>query len=160
MGDNILSLAVHETARIAGVEKAGEVLTSATTTHLLWIGIIVRVRRRRLGLQKRASVYAQVMPVALAPGCTRCKVTCAQRFKLEVKVLRLSIPGFRTNCTDGDRSTSALLSIGITALRTQITNGGNRVMGLRQSVECLRQRPASAPARSWRWEGRLFARPI
>jgi class 3 adenylate cyclase len=35
IGDNIRGLAVHETARIAGVAKGGEVLVSATTRHLL-----------------------------------------------------------------------------------------------------------------------------
>lgn len=35
MGENIRGLAVHETARIAGVAKGGEVLVSATTRHLL-----------------------------------------------------------------------------------------------------------------------------
>jgi len=35
IGDDIRGLAVHETARIAGVAKGGEVLVSATTRHLL-----------------------------------------------------------------------------------------------------------------------------
>jgi class 3 adenylate cyclase len=35
IGENIRGLAVHETARIAGVAKGGEVLVSATTRHLL-----------------------------------------------------------------------------------------------------------------------------
>ena len=35
IGDDIRGLAVHETARIAGVAKGGEVLVSATTWHLL-----------------------------------------------------------------------------------------------------------------------------
>ena len=35
IGDNIRGLAVHETARIAGAAKGGEVLVSATTRHLL-----------------------------------------------------------------------------------------------------------------------------
>jgi class 3 adenylate cyclase len=35
IGDNVRGLAVHETARIAGVAKGGEVLVSATTRHLL-----------------------------------------------------------------------------------------------------------------------------
>ena len=35
MGDNVRGLAVHETARVAGVAAAGEVLVSATTKHLL-----------------------------------------------------------------------------------------------------------------------------
>lgn len=35
VGDNVRGLAVHETARVAGVAAAGEVLVSATTKHLL-----------------------------------------------------------------------------------------------------------------------------
>lgn len=35
VGDNVRGLAVHETARVAGVAQAGEVLVSATTKHLL-----------------------------------------------------------------------------------------------------------------------------
>jgi class 3 adenylate cyclase len=35
VGDNVRGLAVHETARVAGVASAGEVLVSATTKHLL-----------------------------------------------------------------------------------------------------------------------------
>ena len=35
VGDNVRGLAVHETARVAGVATAGEVLVSATTKHLL-----------------------------------------------------------------------------------------------------------------------------
>ena len=35
VGDNVRGLAVHETARVAGVAGAGEVLVSATTMHLL-----------------------------------------------------------------------------------------------------------------------------
>ena len=35
LGDNVRGLAVHETARIAGVALPGEVLVSATTKHLL-----------------------------------------------------------------------------------------------------------------------------
>lgn len=35
VGDNVRGLAVHETARVAGVAGAGEVLVSATTKHLL-----------------------------------------------------------------------------------------------------------------------------
>ncbi|HEV3060000.1 MAG TPA: adenylate/guanylate cyclase domain-containing protein [Vicinamibacterales bacterium] len=35
VGDNVRGLAVHETARVAGVARAGEVLVSATTKHLL-----------------------------------------------------------------------------------------------------------------------------
>ncbi|HEY1837543.1 MAG: adenylate/guanylate cyclase domain-containing protein [Rhizomicrobium sp.] len=35
LADNVRGLAVHETARVAGVAKAGEVLVSATTKHLL-----------------------------------------------------------------------------------------------------------------------------
>ena len=35
IGDNIRGLAVHETVRIAGAAKGGEVLVSATTRHLL-----------------------------------------------------------------------------------------------------------------------------
>jgi class 3 adenylate cyclase len=35
IGENVRGLAVHETARIAGVAKGGEVLVSATTRHLL-----------------------------------------------------------------------------------------------------------------------------
>ena len=35
VGDNVRGLAVHETARVAGVAVAGEVLVSATTKHLL-----------------------------------------------------------------------------------------------------------------------------
>jgi class 3 adenylate cyclase len=34
-GDNVRGLAVHETARVAGVAGAGEVLVSSTTRHLL-----------------------------------------------------------------------------------------------------------------------------
>jgi class 3 adenylate cyclase len=35
VGDNVRGLAVHETARVAAVATAGEVLISATTKHLL-----------------------------------------------------------------------------------------------------------------------------
>ena len=35
LGDNVRGLAVHETARVAGVAMQGEVLISATTKHLL-----------------------------------------------------------------------------------------------------------------------------
>jgi len=35
VGDNVRGLAVHETARVAGAARAGEVLVSATTMHLL-----------------------------------------------------------------------------------------------------------------------------
>jgi len=35
VGDNVRGLAVHETARVAGIATAGEVLVSATTKHLL-----------------------------------------------------------------------------------------------------------------------------
>jgi class 3 adenylate cyclase len=35
VGDNVRGLAVHETARVASVAKAGEVLVSTTTRHLL-----------------------------------------------------------------------------------------------------------------------------
>ena len=35
VGDNVRGLAVHETARVAGVASAGEVLVSETTKHLL-----------------------------------------------------------------------------------------------------------------------------
>jgi class 3 adenylate cyclase len=35
VGDNVRGLAVHETARVAGVAMAGEVLVSSTTMHLL-----------------------------------------------------------------------------------------------------------------------------
>jgi class 3 adenylate cyclase len=35
VGDNVRGLAVHETARVAGVAMAGEVLVSSTTKHLL-----------------------------------------------------------------------------------------------------------------------------
>jgi class 3 adenylate cyclase len=35
VGDNVRGLAVHETARVAGVATAGEVFVSATTKHLL-----------------------------------------------------------------------------------------------------------------------------
>jgi class 3 adenylate cyclase len=35
VGDNVRGLAVHETARVAGAARAGEVLVSATTKHLL-----------------------------------------------------------------------------------------------------------------------------
>jgi class 3 adenylate cyclase len=35
LGDNVRGLAVHETARVASVAAAGEVLVSATTRHLL-----------------------------------------------------------------------------------------------------------------------------
>ncbi len=35
LGDNVRGLAVHETARVASVATAGEVLVSATTKHLL-----------------------------------------------------------------------------------------------------------------------------
>ncbi len=35
VGDNVRGLAVHETARVAGVAGSGEVLISATTKHLL-----------------------------------------------------------------------------------------------------------------------------
>ncbi|MGH7781607.1 MAG: adenylate/guanylate cyclase domain-containing protein [Candidatus Binataceae bacterium] len=35
LGDNVRGLAVHETARVAGVAMAGQVLVSATTMHLL-----------------------------------------------------------------------------------------------------------------------------
>lgn len=35
VGDNVRGLAVHETARVAEVARAGEVLVSATTRHLL-----------------------------------------------------------------------------------------------------------------------------
>jgi len=35
VGDNVRGLAVHETARVAAVATAGEVLVSVTTKHLL-----------------------------------------------------------------------------------------------------------------------------